>query len=158
MSFLTIGRILGGFIMEVPKIPNNSLTEEIEELIELCQKLEPGYGGRAFSFNPPASEEEIADWERKNGISIPESYKDWLRFSNGSMICWDCFYSLERLIVGIKIEGNINNDLVIIGNVIGDGEFICFSRTTERIYWEDHGEITDFEDFKSVLNYIMDIM
>lgn len=144
--------------MEVPKIPENSLTEEIKELVELCRKLEPDYGGRAFSFAPPASEEEIADWERKNGISIPESYKDWLRFSNGSVIDWDCFYSLEQLIVGINIEGVVNNDLVIIGNMIGNGTFICFSRTTNKICREDHGEITEFGDFKSVLNHVMDIM
>ena len=69
--------------MVVPNIPNNSLTEEIKEIVSLCQQLEDRYDSY---FNPPASEEEIIAWENEHGITIPETYKDWLRFSNGSEI------------------------------------------------------------------------
>lgn len=143
--------------MEVPKIPNNSLTEEIKEIVKLCQEFDDDYESY---FYPHASEEAMTEWEQKNGIKIPESYKDWLRFSNGSRICGILanFYSVERLIIGINIEGVVNSNLVIIGSMIGNGTFICFSRTTNKICREDHGEITEFENFKCVLNHVMDIM
>lgn len=146
--------------MKVPEIPNNSLTKEIKELVNLCQQLEPDYGENQMYFAPPTTEKEIAAWEHQHGFTIPETYKDWLRFSNGSRICGVTadFYSVERLVVGINIEGVVNNDLVIIGNMIGNGTFICFSRKTNKICREDHGEITELENFKCVLNYIMDIM
>lgn len=71
--------------MYIPEIPNNSLTKEITKIIELCQKLEPEYLNVTVKFNEPISE-ELAKWENDNGIMIPESCKDWLRFSNGSDI------------------------------------------------------------------------
>lgn len=146
--------------MNVPDIPNNSLTKELKELVELCRKLYPEYGENLCRFAPPATEQEIAAWEQKNGINIPEKYKDWLRFSNGSIIrpIGNAeFYSLERLVIGINIEGIVNNDLIIIGNAIGNGTFILFSRTSGKFYSEDHGELREFENFNQILNFLMDI-
>ena len=40
--------------MYIPEIPNNSLTEEIKEIVELSKKLEKEYD---FEYNPPATEE-----------------------------------------------------------------------------------------------------
>ena len=57
-------------------IPNNSLTEEIRDIVELCEELAPEYGSDASWFLAPASESEISKWECKNNVSIPESYKE----------------------------------------------------------------------------------
>lgn len=46
--------------MNVPNIPNNSLTKELKELVELCRKLYPEYGENLCRFAPPATEQEIA--------------------------------------------------------------------------------------------------
>jgi hypothetical protein len=45
--------------MKVPKIPNNSLTEEIKEIVSLCEQLAPEYGEKVSWFLPPESDEEI---------------------------------------------------------------------------------------------------
>ena len=133
--------------MYIPEIPNNSLTEEIKEIVELSKKLEKEYD---FEYAPPATEEEISAWESEHGITIPETYKDWLRFSNGSAI-----RSELAVFWGIKMIGSCDqflpNDLVSIGELIGDGEFLCFSKKSQKIVRENHGEITEFQSFKIIL-------
>lgn len=136
--------------MNIPTIPNNSLTEEIKEIVSLCQQLEPKCGANAFSFAPPATEEELSDWENINSISIPEDYKDWLRFSNGSVIKFDLarFSALQYFSVDSNI---VPDDLVIIGTLIGDGEILCFSKKTGKIIRYLDGEATTVSGFKQVL-------
>ena len=133
--------------MYIPEIPNNSLTEEIKEIVELSKKLEKEYD---FEYAPPATEKEISAWESEHGITIPETYKDWLRFSNGSAI-----RSELAVFWGIKMIGSCDqflpNDLVSIGELIGDGEFLCFSKKSQKIVRENHGEITEFQSFKIIL-------
>lgn len=132
--------------MNIPKIPNNSLTHEITELVGLCEKLREEY---TFMFFEPASEEALAAWENENGIKLPESYKDLLRFSNGAVIrdSLACFYSLNAL----KVKNELSDDLVVIGELIGDGERLCFSKSTGKIVRYNHGEEREYGDFKSFL-------
>lgn len=132
--------------MNIPKIPDNSLTHEITELVGLCEELREEY---TFMFFEPASEEALADWESENGIKLPESYKDWLRFSNGAVIRDSLarFYSLHAL----EVKNELSDDLVVIGELIGDGERLCFSKCTGKIVRYNHGEEREYEDFKSFL-------
>ena len=130
--------------MYIPEIPNNSLTEEITQIVELSKELEDE--GYYFDFDPPATEEELSSWEKENNIKIPESIKDWLRFSSYSNI-----RSELAVINGVE-DFKINcelvpDEMVIIGEVIGDGEFIGFSKENGEIMWEDHGEVTKLESF-----------
>ena len=60
---------------------NNSLKEEIEELLRLCEKAKEEYGENSSIFAQGIEENEMTEWGEKNGITIPESYKEWLRFS-----------------------------------------------------------------------------
>ncbi len=143
--------------MNIPTIPDNSLTEEIKEIVSLCQQLEPKCGANAFSFAPPATEEELSDWENRNGISIPEDYKDWLRFSNGSVIEFDLarFNALQYFSVNSNL---VPDDLVIIGALIGDGEILCFSKKTGKIIRHLDGEATTVSGFKQILINIIKLM
>ena len=137
--------------MNIPKIPTNSLTEEIKEIVSLCQQLEPKYGANASWFESPATEEEIKQWELQNNISIPEAYKEWLRFSGDSQI----LNTLARF-YGVKMIGEYNQyvaeDLVVIGELIGDGEMLCFSRRSQNIFRYDHGKAKEITNFKEWLN------
>ena len=140
--------------MDIPTIPNNSLTEEIKEIVELCIELDDV---DVSEFNPPATDEEIKMWENRNNITLPESYKDWLSFSNGSRILGQlaCFYGLNRIVTS---GHSFADDYVVIASLIGDGEFLCFSKTTQLYIWCDHGKTREYSDFKKILNKIMDIM
>ena len=130
--------------MYILEIPNNSLTEEITQIVELSKKLEDE--GYYFDYDPPATEEELSSWEKENNIEIPESLKDWLRFSSYSNICSELaiINGLEDFKTDCEL---VPEDMVIIGEVIGDGEFIGFSKETGEIMWEDHGEVTKLESF-----------
>ena len=106
------------------KVPeNNSFKKEIEEIVKLCEEAIPEYGEKASFFNEGASEEEMKQWEENNEIRIPESYKEWLRFSV------DC--QIRQNLAGFyfpRFSGIVPSDLVIIGWLIGDGELLCFSK------------------------------
>lgn len=143
--------------MYIPEIPNNSLTKEITKIVELCQKLEPEYLNVTAKFNEPISEEELAKWENDNCITIPESCKDWLRFSNGSDILNGLMvsYSLSDFVIECD---DISKDLVVIGNVIGDGEFICFSKGTKKIILEDHGNLEEYSCLNDIIKRIVEMM
>lgn len=143
--------------MYIPEIPDNSLTKEITKVVELCQKLEPEYLNVTAKFNEPISEEELAKWENDNGIMIPESCKDWLRFSNGSDILNGLMvsYSLYDFIIECD---DMSKDLVIIGNIIGNGEFICFSKETKKIILVDHGNLEKYSCLNDIIKRIIEMM
>lgn len=143
--------------MYIPEIPNNSLTKEITKVVELCHKLEPEYLNVTAKFNEPISEEELAKWENDNGIMIPESCKDWLRFSNGSDI-------LNGLMVSYRLSDfiiecdDMSKNLVVIGNVIYGGKFICFSKETKKIILEDHGNLEEYSCLNDIIKQIIEMM
>ncbi|GHU52903.1 hypothetical protein AGMMS49975_09730 [Clostridia bacterium] len=134
---------------------NNRFQKEFDEIKNLCKELEKDYGDGNSWFNPPVDENEILDWERENGLTIPESYKEWLRFSNGSQI-------LNQLaqFLGVKeIKVNLNilpTDFVLIGALIGDGEDLCFSKSTGKIVRYFEGEQTELNDFKEMLEWVIE--
>ena len=66
-------------------LENNSLKAEIEKLLQLSDEAE-AEGNYNYSFDAPIDEEEMTSWEQKTGITIPESYKEWRRFSRESTI------------------------------------------------------------------------
>lgn len=86
----------------------------------------------------PTSLSKINEWEKKYNLVLPESYTDWLVFSNGSVLRGTLaeIYSLDNIIVN-------PDDYVIIGSLAGDGELICFSKETGEIFTDDHGDITN---------------
>lgn len=143
--------------MNIPKIPDNSLTEEIKEIVEVCQKQISKYGKNAYHFNPPASEEEIKRWETQNDMALPESHKDWLRFSNGSEIL-DGFITVYKLDMIGEYDEYVSDDLKVIGELIGDGVLLCFSIKTKNITSVDHGKIREYGNFKDFLKYYLPML
>ncbi len=138
-------------------IPNNSLAEDIKEIVALCEELAPEYGEDASWFSEPASEDEIIKWERENKISIPESYKEWLVFSNGSYIVNGTAHFLSLKMFDAHND-YIPDDYVVIGELIGDGELLCFSKITGKIIRYNHGKSIVYQNFKEIINLILSII
>lgn len=132
---------------------NNTLQEEISQLQVLCKRMEDMNNSR---FNPPATEEEISNWECANSIKIPESYKEWLRFSNGSQIFTTTasFFGVKEISISKKY---IPEDLVNIGELIGDGELICFLKETGKIIRLFEGKKEELDSFKEILLTVIEI-
>lgn len=137
--------------MRVPE--NNSLKAEIEELLKWCKEAEAEYGENSSYFEEPVSEQEMTDWEEENGVKIPESYKEWLRFTGKCRIVSNTatFWGPEKFHSDI-----VPKNLIIIGEIIGDGEVVCFSKETgEFVRFFEGKENGIYQDFKGLLNEIM---
>ncbi len=139
--------------MNIPPIPDNSLTEEIKEIVKLCIDLDEIDGSE---FSPPATESEIEEWENATGIQIPDSFKEWLHFSKCSCIFGElaCFYIPEKT---YKSEF-VPEGYVIIGDLIGDGEKLCFSISTGKICRFNHGRMIEFDSFKNILLWAIEML
>ncbi len=140
--------------MFIPEIPNNSLTEEITQIVELSKLFDDEYD---FEYSPPSTEDEMNEWEDKHNIMIPESIKDWLRFSSFSNIRSESaiIRNVSEFKIGCEV---VPDDMIIIGEVIGDGESIGFSSQTGKILWEDHGKIKEYDSFKDILKRIINVL
>ena len=142
--------------MNIPN--NNSLKEQIKVIVSICEELAEDYGDDASWFNPPATEEEISKWEEEKGIVIPDSYKEWLRFSNGSQLLSNSakFSSLNGMVV--NAEEKYLEDFVIIGHLCGDGELLCFSKSTLLFASFLNGKRwSEYEKFDDYLNHFIEL-
>ncbi len=135
---------------------DNELKDVIQELLEYCDvKEEDGELGRT-SFSEPVSEEEMLLWEEENGIKIPESYKSWLRFTGDCTIdgTTASFYSPKNF----RTEF-VPDDLVIIGEQVGDGEVVCFSKKTGEIVSFFEGSVNfEYGSFDKALKEVIRLM
>ena len=111
-------------------------------------------GKRRFVFNAPTSLSKINEWEKQCNLVLPESYIDWLVFSNGSVLRGTLaeIYSLDNIIINPDLYPE---DYVIIGSLAGDGELICFSKKTGEIFTDDHDDITNYDSFNELLEDII---
>ena len=138
------------------KVPeNNSLKKEIRKLLELCKKDEKDNGEKRNYFNAPITEEEMINWEERNRAKIPESYKEGLRFSGKCCIAGNTatFWGPNEFHSDYVPKG-----LVVIGEIIGDGEVVCFSKNEGIFVRVFEGKTTELNDFACVLKEIIKLM
>lgn len=136
--------------MRVPE--NNSLKAEIEEILKLCDEAEEKGEGSSY-FKEPVSEEEMTQWEEVNGVKIPESYKEWLRFTGKCRIAGNTatFWGPKEF-----HSDYVPEDLVVIGEMVGDGEVVCFSKETgEFVRFFEGRENGKYDTFVGILKKII---
>lgn len=134
----------------------NELKELISELLEYCDAKNEDDELDETNFSDPVSEEEIKKWEKENGVSIPESYKQWLRFTGDCEIDGTTaeFYSPKKF-----SSKYVPDDLVIIGEQIGDGELVCFSKETGEIVTYFEGNVRKhYGTFDKTLKEVVRLM
>ena len=138
------------------KIPeNNELKDLIQELLEFCDEMDEDELDTTY-FSEPVSEEEIENWEKENGVNIPESYKQWLSFTGDCEIDGTTaeFYSPKNF----RTEF-VPDDLIIIGEQIGDGEVVCFSKDTGEIVTYFEGNIREkYGTFDKTINEVLRLL
>jgi hypothetical protein len=128
--------------------PKN-LQECLERLKKGCEMLydEYEYSEDYSHFNPPATEERIQAMEKRLGFALPQSYRQFLRFSDGAKIMGN-----SATIYGLNWIGAsdhmVPTGYLTIGEVVGDGERIALSETDGQIYSCYNGRISllHFED------------
>jgi len=92
---------------------------------------------------PPATSEQIENWERIHNAVLPKEYKEFLLLSNGlvSYIFGGELFSLDDIIPcpveAIEEYSEESTDYFIIGNYIGDGSMLLCDRNG-NFYELDH--------------------
>lgn len=145
--------------MLIPETPDNSLTKEINEIVEIAKKLE---GITRFAFHAPATESEISVLERIINYTLPEDYKDFLRFSNGMVLNNNTadFLNVDMIINDYRQEkvAWFPADYIEIADIIGDGEILCISNKIGKFIRYFDGEERFFDSFKEALRNIIEFI
>jgi len=123
---------------------NSEIKENFEYIKKMCRLLSES---RKSEFAPPATEKKISDWEKQNGITIPEQYREWLLLTEHAYIYGSRFELFFPEVYN-------DDDYIFIGEIIGDGEVLYFSKADDTIYSDFEGEITEYKDFDDFLVYL----
>ena len=94
-----------------------------------------------MNFLNGVTEKQIADYEKKNHITLPMKYREWLIFSDGG----ECFlpagvqfYGVEhKPIIDIEDNNRPNNNYIVIGT-LASVDPIVFKKDEERISIYNH--------------------
>lgn len=120
-------------------------------------------------FHEPASESEIAAFERENGIVIPQSYKDFLVLSDGGELfgavgnVWLYGVKATRFKIGDDFsDGMVPKDFLILG--FHDSQHICFMPERNKFLFYEYetpdeieSECLWFDSFYDVMEYLIDV-
>lgn len=115
-----------------------------------------------FEWNQPASELDIMLYEKNSGIILPQSYKEFLKLSNGAILFkdkkygqWGCkVYGASELTVineQIRTWRQIPDSWLVFATWIGDGDMLMFDinkyKAGEKNYIIDGDECDSENDF-----------
>lgn len=107
----------------------------IPEKIEQSRKIFRDNGvALEFEFKPPASLDEIRRCEEDLGFTLPHSYKEFLRFSNGAnLFC--CNYT--RFEIAESTQSWFSDSGILIQST---SSLVPFNHYQDRVYVEDTSE------------------
>ena len=106
-------------------------------------------------LKPPASEQEISDFEKKYNIKLPEDYRSWLLLSNGTFFDGLFIQSLDEtaslLSETVEYEGE---HYIYLASLTGCCDFLMCSIETGRpmVLTEDY----EWEDGEDALDQYLD--
>lgn len=134
--------------------------EEYERLIEQLNGL-----GK-MHFLEGATEEQIAQFEKENDITLPSKYKEWLLFCDGGEFYLPAgvqMYGVAHKPVIDKDDIDRPDDKYIVIGALASGDPILFEKNKEKIYVYDHeaGELDDeltYDDYFAFLNDLYDLL
>lgn len=137
-------------------LKENSMKKEFDEIVRLCEEAIPEYGDHASYFLEPATEDEIDTWEEVTNLKMPESYKEWLKLTKRCQIRQTL---AEFYFPDIHQTEYVPEGYVMIGNIIGDGEIVCFSKSDGKFIRYFEGKVNGkFDDFKGILTKIISML
>ena len=138
----------------------------MKERIERIKAIQDAW--MQSEFASPASDSQIEAFEKTANVVIPESYKEFLRLSNGAeLFGGDCeLFSVDpnnELKINYDYsDGSVPDELLILGYY--NSKHICFDKRYDSFIfyeYEDYDDISEeclmFSDFYEVMDYIIDI-
>ena len=117
-------------------------------------------------FLEAATEEDIAAFERKYGVRLPEKYKEWLQVSDGGDLFLPAGIQLygvaHKPIIDVDYDDRPGENYVVIG-ALSMGDPIVFEKTKEQISIYNHEsdcieEDETYTDFFALLNDLYELL
>ncbi|MBP5607877.1 MAG: SMI1/KNR4 family protein [Lachnospiraceae bacterium] len=142
---------------------DNILKEELEILLYMDEKYPDLMSLELFEG---AGSIAISLFEERTGIKLTDELKALYMFSNGMDVDRSTlrFENLEIVEREYKQgycdwskEGDAD-DYLLIGSVIGDGEYLCMEKKTGHIFWHDEGNMTDYISVGNILEWIIEFI
>ncbi len=128
--------------------------------IEMLKGIEGAF--QKSKFFSPLSLDEINTYEKENNLYIPQSYKEWLKLTNGCEL-----FGRYVVLYGInnppkpQVGDNFSNGLIpkeylVLGSM--NSQDICYSKEKDTFFFFDYEEPKIFfSNFTEILEYIIDI-
>ena len=132
------------------------ISEELREIIDTIS------GQEENAFLDSVTEEQIAVFEKKNNIKLPEKYREWLLFSDGGELYLPSGIQLygvvHKPIIDISDSNIPNNDYIVIG-AFSWGDSIVFKKNTEEISIYNHlaNKIEKDETYNNFDSFLQDL-
>lgn len=130
---------------------DDTIKEQFEYYKNMCVLLSEF---KDSDFGPPAEIEKIEQWEKDNNVELPHQYKSWLLLTEYARIIggytefrWPQLGSFDA-----------DNDVIVIGAVIGDGEELLISRESGKFFSFFDGKTEEYEDFDDLLTCLSGFM
>lgn len=134
-----------------------------EELKAIIDKLNEQ---RKMVFLEGATEEQIAQFEKKHEVVLPQKYKEWLRYSDGGEFFLPAgvqLYGVARKpLIDIGDADRPDDNYIVIG-ALASGDPVLCEKSGEKIAIFDNetGSIDDelvYNDFYAFLNDLYDLL
>ncbi|MDY6275243.1 MAG: SMI1/KNR4 family protein [Succinivibrionaceae bacterium] len=136
------------------------ISDGLKKIIETFRKQ------GTMSFLEPATEEQISAFEKENGITFPEEYREWLSFSDGGELFLPAgvqFYGVaHKPLIDVNDDRRPDDSYVAVGGLC-DGAPVLFKKGSRKfaVYYPEDGEIYDgftYEDFYDFLDNLYDLL
>ena len=135
-------------VIVIPNEETNSLQECFERLKKGCKTLseECDYSEDYSKFNPPATEEQIKEYEREFKFPLPEAYREFLKFSNGARIMGEDIYGLNM--IGLD-DPFVPDGYLAISQLEATSKRMAISENDGEVYlfWDLKGDTWNIEEY-----------
>jgi hypothetical protein len=117
-------------------------------------------------FTKGATENQIVNFEKKNGITLPTKYKEWLQLSDGGEFYLpsglQMYGVVHKPIIDVDDNDKPDDKYIVIG-ALASGDPILCEENSEKISIFNHedGHIEEdeiYEDFYSFLNDLHELL
>ena len=113
-------------------------------------------------FLEGATAEQILTFEKKNSITLPTQYKEWLAYSDGGELFLPAgvqFYGVaHNPIINVDDSDKPSEDYIVIGALSSGDPILCETKGEQiAIYNHEAGRIEDDEVYQNFLAFLSDL-
>ena len=115
-----------------------------------------------MAFVDGVTKDQIAAFEKENSVVLPDTYKEWLLFSDGGEFFLPAGAQLygvnHKPLIDTNDDRRPSDNYVVIGS-LSSGDSILYEKGSERIFIYDHesGAIADGESYDDFIDFVADM-